>query len=144
MACPFFSPTVRFEGIAVTHPARLPLGGGWRGVCTAPEHENHEPDPARLAECCNVGYAGSCSWRPSVRSSDAVRFSIARDRDHTIQVFYVCELQHHPGAHGTLEFDCAAASWRSTHPDARIQRQAECYLELYLARRNYPRQQGGA
>jgi hypothetical protein len=144
LACPFFLPTERFEAITVPHPARLPLGVGWRGVCTAPQHENQEPDVARLAEYCNVGYAGSCPWRPRDAIADAIRFSIASDRDQSIHVFYVCEWQHHPGARGTLQYDLALGSWRSTHSDPRIQRQAHCYLEVYLSRRAYAAAQGGA
>jgi hypothetical protein len=136
VACPFFSPTRRFEGITVPHPARLPLADGWRGICTAPGHHSEEPDEGRLAECCNVGYAKRCSWFPENHSCDAVRFSIARDRGETIQVFYICEVNHRPGLRGSLEFDCARRQWRAPHPDARIQRQAECYLEVYLTRRS--------
>jgi hypothetical protein len=62
---------------------------------------------------------------------------VARDREDSIHLFYVCEVQHRPGAHGMLEFDCARSSWRSTHPDARIQRLAEAYLEVYLTRRSH-------
>jgi hypothetical protein len=135
VACPFFSPTERFEGITAPHRLRLPLGDGWKGQCAAPGHEHSEPDAARLSQCCNLGYASSCAWLPAQRDWDAVRFAVVMDRDHDIHLLYVCEAAHRPGAHGTLEFDVAGQRWRRPHSDTRIQRLATCYLESYLLRR---------
>jgi hypothetical protein len=138
LACPFFMPTERFEAIAAPHRARLPLGDGWGGVCTAPGHENAQPDSACLSECCNLGYAKSCPRLPVERAWDAVRVSVAQDRGDSIQLLYVGEREHRPAGHGMLEFDTLQGSWRCPHPDRRIQRMAECYLEVYLSRRRSP------
>ena len=45
---------------------------------------------------------------------------------------------HRPGEHGTVEYDCTSSGWRSRHGDPRIQRMAECYLEVYFERRHRP------
>lgn len=135
MACPFFMPIERSE-LAWHHPARLPLGGGWTGHCTAAGHEGTKPTEDELREFCNLGYAANCSRLPGHRPSDAVRFSIARERDSKIFLQYVCEKGHHPGEYGTLEYDRPLASWTVAHPDPRIQKMAECYLQSYLLRKH--------
>ena len=136
MACPFFMPGERFEAIPLPHRARLPLGDGWKGLCTAPGHENSVPDDRELTDFCNLGYAKGCPHLPQERTADAVRFSVARDRDGSVLLFYIFEADHRPGEHGTIEYDCASRGWRSQHGDARIQRMAECYLEVYFERRD--------
>jgi hypothetical protein len=114
MACPFFMPTSKLEDGGWLHPSRLPLGGGWIGHCSAPGHEGAEPTNEELRELCNMGYATACPRLPEDRTSDAVRFSIARDH----------------GARLSL--------WISFHADPRIQKMAECYLQSYLLRRIQP------
>lgn len=134
MACPYFLPQQRIANSPWPHPARLPLGDAWTGHCTAPGHEGVRPSDRELREGCNLGYARACPRLPRQRSSDAVRFSLARDRDQVLSVQFVCEIAHAPGEHGMLEFDAAAGRWSSAHADARIQKMAECYLESYLRR----------
>lgn len=138
MACPFFLPQKRLENPPWPHPARLPLGDGWSGECTAPGHEGAQPSDAELREGCNLGYPRACPRLPRERHCDAVRFSMARDRDHKLSVQFVCEIAYAPGAHGRLEFDAAAGRWSSTHADARIQKMAECYVHSYLRRQQSP------
>jgi hypothetical protein len=75
LACPFFMPTQRADDTGWPHPARLPLGGGWMGLCRAPGHEPCEPSPRDLQELCNLGYATRCSRLPKERAADAVRFA---------------------------------------------------------------------
>ncbi len=50
LACPYSSmPVSRLEKMVLgLHPARLPLGGGWCGQCTAPGHEGEIPSQAVL------------------------------------------------------------------------------------------------
>ncbi len=134
MACPYFMPTAKFEAIAWPHRARLPLGDGWLGRCTAPGHEEFIPSPEELANFCNLGYARACPHLPRERAWDAIRFSIARDKDGLVSILYVCERDYRPAAHGTLDYDCALASWRTSHLDVRLQAMAQCYLECYLSR----------
>lgn len=119
------------------HPSRLPLKGACDGHCCAPGHEGIQPLPEELKDC-NLGYATNCPRLPRERSCDAVRFSIARDIGSKLVLYFVCELDHHPAEHGSLEYDLAAGRWQSPHDDARLQRMAECYLETYLQSRSAP------
>ena len=135
VACPFFVPTQKLDDGGWLHPSRLPLGGGWRGHCSAPGHDGVEPSDPELHEFCNLGYAVNCARLPRQRSCDALRFSVAQDRGARLLLWYVCESGHRPVAHGTLEFDVPLRHWITSHPDSQIQRMAECYLESYLMRR---------
>jgi hypothetical protein len=147
LACPFFMPMARLENGSWPHPARLPLGGGWCGHCTAPGHDGELPPQDVLEAFCNLGYASGCGWSPRERLWDAVRFAVsapresasheARDADaaRVLLLRYVCERDHRPVDHGELEFDLAQASWLRRHDDARIQKMAECFLESYLKKK---------
>ena len=138
MACPYFMPTHKAESLAWIHPARLPLGAGWSGFCTAPGYENQAPRDEQLREACNLGYAGKCPRRPQDGPWDSIRFGIAREYNQRLELRYVCEKNHLPAAHGTLEFDAAAGRWTATHDDARLQKMAQCYVEAYLLRKSPP------
>lgn len=129
-------PTHRAENIAWIHPARLPLGAGWGGLCTAPGLEHQVPTDEQLREACNLGYAASCPRRPRESQWDSIRFGVIRETGRRLDLCYVCEKDHLPADHGTLEYDAAASRWIATHADARIQRMAECFLEAYLLRKN--------
>jgi hypothetical protein len=72
---------------------------------------------------------------PAARSADSLRFAVAKDAGDRIFLHYVFEREHSPLEHGRLEYDCATRSWPASLPDACAQRQAECYLALYLERR---------
>lgn len=136
MACPFFMPTQKYEDGAWIHPSRLPLGGGWKGHCTAPGHEGEIPAEEQLRDACNLGYASGCPRCPQERRWDSVRFAVAQRGDQRLLLRYVCERNHLPGEHGTLEFDAGLGRWASLHSDPRIQRMAECFVESYLLRKN--------
>jgi hypothetical protein len=138
MACPFFMPTSKLEDGGWLHPSRLPLGGGWIGHCSAPGHEGAEPTNEELRELCNLGYAAACPRLPENRTSDAVRFSIARDQGARLSLWFVYESGHRPAGYGTLEYDLSSGQWISSHTDPRIQKMAECYLQSYLLRRIQP------
>lgn len=142
MACPFFMPVERFENGTWQHAARLPLGRGWSGLCTAPGHEGDAPSQEELREFCNLGYAEGCGRLPRERAWDSVRFearAVASDgnsRNRTrIQVRYICERNHRPAEDGVLEFDPAEMRWEPGHRDTRVQRMAECFLESYFDKR---------
>jgi hypothetical protein len=137
MACPYFIPTERFSDGAWPHRTRLPLGDGWRGLCTARCNQEIVPSDDQLLQFCNLGYAAQCQQLPAHRRFDAVRFCVARDREARIEVCYVLEAGHRPGAHGVLEYDAAAGRWAAAHPDPRIQAMAACYLESYFERRPF-------
>jgi hypothetical protein len=136
LACPFFIPTERADDISFPHPTRLPLGSSWRGRCAAPGHEQTVLDNKEL-EGCNLGYAQSCARLPKERACDAVRFVIAKEAGETVSVQYVLETEYLPSEHGVLNFDQRSGSWISAHPDQRIQRKAECFLQSYLGRKSH-------
>ena len=149
MACPYFMPVERLENGSWPHPSRLPLGGGWRGHCTASGHEGEIPSQDILEAFCNLGYASGCAWTPPDRIWDAVRFAVAPPADSGkrgeetiprsdasagilhLHLRFACERNHLPVAHGELHFDVPRATWLRRHDDARIQRMAECFLESY-------------
>jgi hypothetical protein len=142
VACPFFMPVERLENGNWLHAERLPLGGGWSGHCTAPEHEGETPSHDELREFCNLGYAESCARLPRERKSDSVRFAARRSGSDAenrtggrIQIRYVCERAHRPAEHGTLEFDAFETRWVEPHSDSRLQRMAECFLESYVEKK---------
>jgi len=147
LACPYFMPVTRLENGSWPHPARLPLGGGWCGHCTAPGHEGEVPAQDVLEAFCNLGYASGCSWSPPERVWDAVRFAVVAPQDSTgrrdagkvparlLILRYVCERNHRPVDHGDLEFDLARAVLLRRHDDARVQKMAECFLESYLKKK---------
>ena len=162
MACPFFMPVEKLENGTWPHPARLPLGAGWSGRCTAPGHEGEIPAQTALEEFCNLGYAARCGRLPLDRAWDAVRFSVTsgaqikrvqgspstgsktNDCDGTrglpnriVQLRYVCERDHQPVENGRLEFDAGGARWVQRHPDDRVQKMAECFMESHMARRKF-------
>ncbi len=138
MACPFFMPKEKLENGSWPHPARLPLGCGWNGYCTAPGHDGETPSEEELRDFCNLGYAERCPRLPRERSWDSVRFDartfVAAGEDPSvrrIQVRYVCERVHLPEDHGFLEFDLSQSRWTKRHLDSRVQRLAECFLASY-------------
>ncbi len=100
---------------------------------------------AQELHSCNLGYADSCQRRPTVRPWDAVRFALRANALRAalgdgellgrIELQYVCERQHRPVEHGTLEFDALALKWLRSHGDPRVQKMAECYLQEHLERR---------
>lgn len=141
MACPFFMPSERFEDGVWLHPLRLPLGCGWNGLCTAPEHNGESPSPDELQQFCNLGYAANCPRLPRERAWDSVRFGAraiagkANAETPHIRLRYICERSHRPVEHGFLEFNPTQNIWLVRHPDPRIQRMAECFATSFLERR---------
>lgn len=136
MACPFFLPTEEFTEWSWHARPRLPLGDAWKGKCTA--HHNDAPTPEMLKNWCNFGYAKACPWLPARRQADKVSFSIARDKEDIVLIYYVLEVDHTPGEHGTLQYDAQQKRWLKTHANECVQRQAECYLSSYEKRKETP------
>ncbi len=142
MACPFFLPTERIASDLWPHRARLPLGDGFGGLCTAPGHDGTVLSHEELKSFCNLGYARLCPRLPQERHADAVRFIVTHDHDQVISLYFTTELHHAPGEHGSLAFDCKQRAWIKSHSDARIQRMAECYLASYVSRKNVRNDRG--
>ncbi len=149
MACPYFMPLAKMENGNWPHPARLPLGCGWSGECTAPGHEQQTPAQDVLEAFCNLGYASGCTWAPPERVWDAVRFAVnaplgSREKSlapsdgaaRVLHLTYICEREHLPVEHGELVFDIAQAAWLKRNSDPRIQKMAECFLESYLKKKS--------
>jgi hypothetical protein len=134
VACPYFFPTERTFTIGWAFPNRLPLGGGFCGTCHADGAE-FSPDEATLRDSCNLGHARECRRMPAARSADSLRFAVAKDAGERILLHYVFEREHAPVAHGQLEYDCVTHRWPAPFADACAQRQAECYMAVYLERR---------
>src|SRR5262249_39751900 len=132
-ACPYFVPREIVSDGSWLHPARLPLGAGWRGTCCASSPEI-TPSDSTIRELCNLGNAVACPNLPRERDWDAVRFSVALTSDEQITLCYVCEKAHAPVEHGKLTFDLVAQGWLNPHADQRVQRLANCYLEAWKSR----------
>ena len=137
-------PVTKIENGNWPHPARLPLGCGWNGHCTAPGHEEQTPPQDILEAFCNLGYASSCGWAPAERPWDAVRFAVAAppataksssNQASVLRLNYVCERAQRPVDHGELAYDLSQVMWLNPHADARIQKMAECFLESYLKKK---------
>ena len=144
-------PVERLENGSWPHPARLPLGCGWSGYCTAPGHEKETPQTEVLETFCNLGYASSCAWAPAERPWDAVRFAVSapghigrkkrrpgevEELRQSIHIRYVCERAHLPVEHGDLEYNLREAVWMRRHDDSRVQKMAECFLDAYQKKRS--------
>ena len=116
----------------------LPLGGLWRGVCRATPDRPWAPDSSDAERLCNLGYArGICARFPQDDGADAVRFAINRDDGATLRIYYAAERDHHPFAHGPLEYSCASASLADAPAIGEILRaQAEAYAASFLRRKS--------
>ena len=134
MACPFFYPAEKSVTIAWAFSSRLPLGAGFCGTCRAGAEESNPADD-ELRDFCNLGYSAGCSRLPSVRRADCLRFVVMHDGGNKIILDYIYEREHAPVERGQLEYDCAGQSWPVRLSDECAQRQAECYLAVYLERR---------
>ena len=132
MACPYFHPTKRVFVRLWPHPARLPLGSGFEGLCRAREGEAVEPGELALRDWCNLGYAaGGCARFPA-GAPDAVRFAVARDAGGLVVIHYVVEQGHRPHSHGELEYERSRRAFRHPPQDTTLARQAQVYVENYL------------
>ena len=114
----------------------LPLGAWWRGICQAVPGETGAPGGDWSGTNCNLGYArGECARFPEGEGPDAVRFTVSSHENATIRIYYVVERNHHPFAHGRLEYSLAAAAFSMVPESATLARQALAYVESYLQRK---------
>jgi hypothetical protein len=81
-----------------------------------------------------MGYALRCSRLPADRPADAIRFVMAEETKGTQHVRFACEREYLPAGSGELIYEVATGTWFEGHPDARIQRMAECYVEAQRER----------
>jgi hypothetical protein len=114
----------------------LPLGAFWTGLCDASSGGPREPDETALLPLCNLGYArGACPRFAGTEGPDAVRFTVSQDTGDFVRVYYVLERDHHPYAHGPLEFDTARGAFTSPPADEGLRTQARAYVSSYLGRK---------
>jgi hypothetical protein len=115
----------------------LPLGGAWSGICRAVPEDVWQPEAADLERRCNLGYArGVCSRFPDDGGPDAIRFTISRDEGAILRLYYVAERDHHPFAHGPLEYSRAAVASTPAHACGEtLDAQARAYAASYLRRK---------
>jgi hypothetical protein len=132
VACPFFMPEQRLQA-DWPFPQRLPLGAGWSGTCTA--QPSDRPNEEELRSACNLGYATACGRIPADREADAVRFSLGEERNGLVHIRFAFEREYLPAGHGELVYDAVSGRWQAAHPNACLQRMAECYVEAQMARR---------
>ena len=134
MACPCFYPVERIRQTGQKSPPG-PLGDFWSGICRAQPEREWLPDAATAERLCNFGYASEKCPRFPADGADAVRFSISRDQDGMIGIYWVVEKNHLPFAHGPLEYSREAARFTLPHTDARVAQQAQAYVSSYLRRK---------
>jgi hypothetical protein len=85
---------------------------------------------------CNLGYArGACQRFPQDDGPDAARFAIVSHEGAAIVLRYSIERDHHPFAHGRLEYAVAQSGLTAPAETATLERQAEAYVESYLRRK---------
>lgn len=135
MACPHFHAVKPCSQTDHSRTAMLPLGDTWNGTCHADPAAPAEPDESTLRNYCNLGYARGCCTRfPDNDGPDAVRFTIAADDGESLRLYYVLERNHHPFAHGPLEFS-AGVLREDPAVNAAASRLAGAYIESYRQRK---------
>ena len=131
MACPYFVPEAPLDASVWLRPPRAPLGELFDGTCSAGGSETR-PAGECVRELCNFGYArGRCDRFPSSTEADAVRFSIASDRDGRVELTYLIEAEHRPAEHGVLYY--AAGEVEGTESMA-LGAQARAFVGSYRRR----------
>jgi hypothetical protein len=136
MACPYFYPLHRHAAKSQALVLPLPLGDAWTGICQASVGAPAEPEAAVLDSLCSLGYArGRCSrFLDSDPGPDAIRFTILRESETSLDLYYVLERAHHPFEHGSLSYQLAPKRLGEESAAGTLARQAEAYAESYLVR----------
>jgi hypothetical protein len=138
MPCPYFHPRAPRVDAADPQSAMLPLGGAWTGACRAIPDQPWQPESPGAERRCNLGYArGECPRFPALDGPDAIRFTINRDEGDSLRLYYVAERDHHPFAHGPLEYSVASGAIAGTAGASEIlAAQAAAYAASYLRRKS--------
>ncbi len=134
MACPWFYP-VECLNPGGRKGTPLPLGDAWSGLCRADAGADWTPDAESVQRLCNFGYAREKCPRFPGDSADAVRFSISKDQDGVIGIYWVVEKNHLPFGHGRLDYSTLEGRFAEAPPDALVARQAFAYVSSYLRRK---------
>ena len=136
MSCPYFYPVQPLGGRGDAATPLLPLGNLWSGMCRALPNQARAPEDSVLRRVCHLGYAREkCLRFPSDDpGADAVRFTLSRHEADSLHLYYVLERDHHPFAHGPLEYSLASRRLVQAPASEILARQAEAYAESYLQR----------
>jgi hypothetical protein len=134
MACPYFYPVEPQTSPGSAPRIPLPLGDLWAGECRATPLHPCRPGDDDLRPLCNFGYArGKCGHFPaSPHGPDAVRFTISGDQGGLLRIYFVIERDHHPFAHGPLEYSTALGAFAAPPEGDNLERQACAYVESYF------------
>jgi hypothetical protein len=133
LACPYFVPENRCDAELWPHRARLPLGDGYDGHCSAPGHEDERPTQEQLKSACNLGNA-CCGRLPEDRALDSVRFYLKQDDGTVVTVSFCTERAHSPREHGVLQFDAASGKFVAASAPAVVTRLAQAFVKSHLER----------
>jgi hypothetical protein len=145
MACPYFCPTRRLEASEWRSRIRPPLGDAYEGECHARLTQIYQPARALLLEGCNLGYASTlCSRFPAEAEAEAVRFCVRSDDGAVVGINYVLERAHLPCKHGPITYDRRLKCWQGIETGSLMERQAQAYLESYLAWKDGDKAKGAA
>lgn len=138
MACPYFYPVTPRNNEHSSSQAMLPLADLWAGSCCVVAGRKEQPDESAIRPLCNLGYArGVCPRFPADDAGpDAVRFTVSRDDGARLQLHFVLERDHHPFAHGPLEYAIADCRFVPAVSEEILCRQAEAYVFSYLQRKS--------
>lgn len=133
VACPYFYPVRPRASEIRPDTAMWPLGDHWEGLCRAVPGERGSEGAMELP--CNFGYArGVCERFPPGDGPDAVRFAVKRAGAESIGLYYVVERDHHPFAHGPLEYSVAGRCLVNPPAGETLGGQALAYADRYLRR----------
>ncbi len=136
MSCPYFEPVEPRAQAGEPQSAMLPLGDSWTGICRADSSRLVPRDESTVRRLCNLGYArGTCPSFPSNDGPDAVRFAIRNDDGAVLRIWYVVERDHHPFAHGYLDYSVEQQGLTTHSAGEPLARQAEAYARSYLHRK---------
>ena len=61
--------------------------------------------------------------------------AVAKESEVRVSLQLVLETSHLPAGNWVLEYDRTTNHWIASHPDRRIQRMAECFLQSFLEKR---------
>jgi hypothetical protein len=133
MACPYFYPLAPRTSLGSPKNAMLPLGDFWTGECRANLPHPCQAEEADLRSLCNLGYARhQCvHFPPLPEVPDAVRFTVSGEDASHLRLYYVIERDHHPFAHGPLEYSTTLGAFTSLPVRENFERQARAYVESY-------------
>jgi len=133
LACPYFVPENRCDAELWPHRARLPLGDGYEGRCSAPGHEDARPTHEELKSACNLGNS-SCARLPEGRALDSVRFYLKQDEGVSLTVSFSTERAHSPREYGLLQFDGTSGKFVATSAPLAVTRLALAFVKSHLER----------